>query len=93
MAENDNRACEAVFRAISCLPNPFPKVQEYPDLDAAGLLLVALGHLVKAKERLGEMPKSAVVYRAKHITTCAASWIRYALKELAREKEETCEKS
>ena len=68
-------------------------VQEYPGLDAAGLLLVALGHLVKAGERLAEMPKSAGTYRAKWETTLAANHARYALKQLAEEKEETCEKS
>jgi len=67
--------------------------QDYLDLDVAGFLLIALGHLVKAGERLDEEPKSAEAYQVKHITICAASWIRHALKLLDKLKEETCEKS
>ena len=69
------------------------KAQEYPGLDAAGFLLVALGHLVKAKERLAEMPKSAHVWWARQHTTLAANYARHALKHLKQEKEEACEKS
>jgi len=69
------------------------KVQEYPGLDAAGFLLVALGHLEKAIERLDEMPKSEYTYIASRFTVMAGNFVRYALKELEQEKEETCEKS
>jgi len=69
------------------------KVQEYPGLDAAGFLLVALGHLVKAKEKLGEMPKSAEAYLAKRGIVAASNFTRYALKQLEKEKEKTGKES
>jgi len=70
-----------------------PKVQEYPDLDAAGFLLVALGHLVKAREQLVQAHPSHAVYHARRNTQYAANLVRRALKLLDEQKEETCEKS
>ncbi len=67
--------------------------QDYLDLDAAGFLLVALGHLVKARDMLQEMPKSARVWRAERLSLIAANHTRYALRHLKELKEETCEKS
>ncbi len=69
------------------------EVPDYLELDAGGFLLVALGHLVKAKEKLEEMPKSWATYQAKVWTTEAGNFARYALKLLDEQKEETCEKS
>lgn len=56
--------------------------QDYPDLDAAGFLLVALGHLVKAKEKLDQEPPSSAVYYARENTVYAANWVREALRLL-----------
>ncbi len=69
------------------------KVQAYPGLDAAGFLLVALGHLVKAKEKLDQEPPSRACWHAKQHSTYAANYVRRALKVLDEQKEETCEKS
>lgn len=69
------------------------KVQDYLDLDAAGFLLVALGHLVKAVEQLEEWPKSEATYRAKRNVMYAEELVRRSLKLLDEQKEETCEKS
>lgn len=66
--------------------------QDYPGLDAAGFLLVALGHLVKAKEKLDQEPPSMWVHNAYHLARVAANHVRYALKLLDELKEETCEK-
>ncbi len=71
---------------------PIAKVQDYLGLDAAGFLLVALGHLVKAKEKLDQEPPSYAVYHAKHRATYAANHVRLALKVLDELKEETCKK-
>ncbi|GAH81058.1 unnamed protein product, partial [marine sediment metagenome] len=38
--------------------------QDYLDLDAAGFLMIALGHLVKAREKLDQEPPSLPVYHA-----------------------------
>ncbi|MBA7635004.1 hypothetical protein ES703_42604 [subsurface metagenome] len=57
-------------------------VQDYLDLDAAGFLLVALGHLVKAKEKLDQEPPSRAAYLASLETTMATNHVRYALKRL-----------
>ena len=73
-------------------PNPLPEPQDYLDLDAAGYLLVALGHLVKAGERLDQEPPSYGVYHAKRRATYAANQVRFALALLDERKEETCEK-
>jgi len=67
--------------------------QDYLDLDAAGFLLIALGHLTAAMEKLGEMPKSAGVWKANRSAQWAANQVRYALAVLAEEKEETCKES
>jgi len=67
--------------------------QEYPGLDAAGFLLVALGHLAKAGEKLDQEPPSRAVYRASTHTILAKNYVRYALKLLDELKEETCDKS
>lgn len=66
--------------------------QDYPGLDAAGFLLVALGHLVKAKEKLDQEPPARNTYRARWETTLATNHVRYALALLDELKEETCEK-
>jgi len=67
--------------------------QEYPGLDAAGFLMVALGHLVKAKEKLFQEPPSRGVYNAQFGVRVALNHVRFALKVLDEQKEETCEKS
>jgi len=69
------------------------EVQDYPDLDAAGFLLVALGHLVKAGEKLGQEPSARAAYKASRWATYATNYVRRALKLLEEQKEETCEKS
>ena len=69
------------------------KPQDYLDLDATGFLLVALGHLVKAKEKLDQEPPSSTRYLAKRSTVLATNEVRFALKLLDEQKEETCEKS
>lgn len=58
------------------------KVQEYPDLDAAGYLLVALGHLVKAREKLAQAYPCHATYHARRDTQYAANFVRRALKLL-----------
>ena len=80
-----------VIDAINALETV--KVQDYLDLDAAGYLLVALGHLVEAKGKLDQEPPSAGAYRAKWEISLATNHVRYALKVLDEQKEETCEKS
>lgn len=69
-----------------------PKVQDYPSLDAAGYLLVALGHLVKVREKLDQEPPSRFTRRAWVYTGEAGNFVRFALKLLDKQKEETCEK-
>ncbi|GAI72253.1 unnamed protein product [marine sediment metagenome] len=66
--------------------------QDYLDLDAAGFLMVALGHLVKAKEKLEQEPSSRHSYRAFRHTGFAINYTRFALRLLDEQKEETCEK-
>jgi len=73
-------------------PSP-PHAQDYPDLDAGGYLLVALGHLVKAEEKLDQEPPSSTRYLAKRSTVFATNEVRFALELLEEVKEETCEKS
>lgn len=68
------------------------EVQDYPGLDAGGFLLVALGHLVKAKEKLDQEPPARNTYVARDWITCATNCVRYALRLLDELKEETCEK-
>jgi len=86
-AENDPEVADAVNAVADAL------VQDYPGLDAAGYLLVALGHLVKAGEKLDQEPPSYAGYHARQRTQWAASYVRHALKLLDEQKEETCEKS
>jgi len=80
-----------VIDAINALETV--KVQDYPGLDAAGYLLVALGHLVKAREKLLQEPPSYAGYHARRCTQYATNHVRRALKVLDEQKEETCEKS
>ena len=56
--------------------------QDYLDLDAAGFLLVALGHLVKAREKLLQEPPSRAAWSATRYARYAANHVRYALKRL-----------
>jgi len=70
-----------------------PEPQSYLDLDAAGYLLVALGHLVKARKKLDQEPPSKACWHAKQHSIYAANYVRRALKVLDEQKEETCEKS
>ena len=79
-AESDPEVADAVNAVEDAL------VQPYLDLDAAGYLLVALGHLVKAGERLDQEPPSSAVYHARQRANCAASHVRYALKLLDEQK-------
>lgn len=53
----------------------------------------ALDHVVKAREKLGELPKSVGVCEALQFARLADGWLRATLDTLAVEKEETCEKS
>ena len=71
-------------RATAC-------VQDYLDLDAGGCLLVALGHLVKAREKLDQEPPSSARWHAKQLAMFAANYVRRALALLDELKEETCE--
>jgi len=93
MAENEVDYKTLYRKLVRNVAASIPEPQEYPGLDAAGFLLVALGHLVKAKERLAEMPKSEYTYIASRFAVMASNFVRHALKELDTEKEETCEKS
>lgn len=86
-AENDPEVTDAVNAVEDAL------VQDYLDLDAAGFLLVALGHLVKAKEKLEQEPPSFAVHVARQNTVVATNFVRYALELLDELKEETCGKS
>lgn len=68
------------------------EVQDYLGLDAAGFLLVVLGHLVKAREKLDQEPPSKAAYYARWNCLYAANHVRDALRLLHKQKEETCEK-
>ena len=93
MAENENERIRHLMGRIwaSIIPNPVP--QDYLDLDAAGYLLVALGLLVKAREKLDQEPPSSVRWHVKQHTIYAANYVRRGLKLLDEQKEETCKKS
>ena len=95
--ENESELCPWCFPEAYLLKEEetpaTTHVQEYPGLDAAGMLLVALGHLVKAKERLDQEPPAKGTFLAMRDTTMAANFVRNALKWLDEQKEETCEKS
>jgi len=56
--------------------------QDYLDLDAAGFLLVALGHLWAAKEKLDQEPPSRETYAARRCTIIATNRVRHALQWL-----------
>lgn len=62
--------------------------QDYPGLDAAGFLLIALGHLVKAKEKLDQEPPSRETYKARRSTRVATNCVRHALKLLDEQKDQ-----
>ena len=69
--------------------------QDHPGLDASGYLLLAKGHLVKAREVLGEPLESWSMYRVGRDVSLAISYVRFALKQLEllkQEKEEACNK-
>ena len=57
-------------------------------LDAAGHLLLAEGHLRKAKGKLTQEPMSVTMYRVDFYTKRAANSLRHALELLEQEKEE-----
>ena len=61
-------------------------------LCAADFLLLAKGHLVRAREELVQAHPSHAVYHARRNTQEAANLVRRALKILEAEKEETCNK-
>ena len=61
-------------------------------LSAANFLLLAEGHLSKAKEKLTQEPMSATMYRVDFYTKRAANSVRHALELLKQEKEEPCNK-
>ena len=61
-------------------------------LDAAGFLLLAEGHLRKAKERLDQEPPSKARDNARLWAFSATNAAREALKELDKQKEEPCKK-
>jgi len=86
-AERKRRLAEGRFYST-----PTPKPQDYLDLDATGFLIVALGHLVKAKEKLDQEPPARGTWKARLATQYATNHTRYALKVLDELKEEICEK-
>ena len=57
-------------------------------LDAAGFLLLAEGHLLKAKEKLTQESMSATMYRVDFYTKRAANSVRHALELMKQEQEE-----
>ena len=61
-------------------------------LDASGYLLLAKGHLVKAREVLESHPRSFAEGLALGDTQWAIKYTRIALELLKQEKEETCKK-
>lgn len=75
-AESDPEVADAVNAVEDAL------VQDYPGLDAAGFLLVALGHLVKAIEKLDQEPPSRGVYHARRYVNATIDYTRHALKLL-----------
>jgi len=93
MTENDTKY-KALFRELlSNVSATLDEPQDYLGLDAGGFLLIALGHLVKAREELDKEPPSRAVYKARNDTIFASNSVRHALKLLDEQKEETCEKS
>ncbi len=86
-----DRARELALRWRDCVDARM-RPQDYLDLDAGGYLLVALGHLVKAREKLLQEPPSRTRYHTQRWTRYAANYVRRALKLLDELKEETCEK-
>lgn len=92
MTENGDPKFRALFREEARKLSPLPEPQDYPGLDAAGFLLVALGHLVKAKEKLDQEPPSRGRYAGSIAIREATNYVRHALRELDELKEETCEK-
>jgi len=57
-------------------------------LDAAGFLLLAEGHLMKATQRLDQRPFSGAVHKATVEVIYATNSVRHALELLKQEKEE-----
>ncbi len=72
-AEGDPEVADAVNAVEDAL------VQDYPGLDAAGFLLVALGHLTAAMRELHQEPPSEAQYKALVYTVEAGNFARYAL--------------
>ena len=62
-------------------------------LSAANFLLLAEGHLVRAREKLMAQAWSTDVYVARGDVTIAIDHVRGALGVLDKQKEEPCEKS
>ncbi len=93
MTKNDETLYETLSKNVAASLDAPPEPQDYLDLDAGGYLLVALGHLVKAREKLAEEPLSRAVWSAIRYARYATNYVRYALKRLDELKEETCEKS
>ncbi|MBA7474260.1 hypothetical protein ES707_09608 [subsurface metagenome] len=92
MTENNGIGIVSLHIQKAPSPNPIPEPQDYLGLDAAGFLLVALGHLVKAIGKLDQEPPSSQRYEALLGARVASNQTRYALRVLDELKEETCEK-
>ena len=65
--------------------------QDHPGLDAGGYLLMAEGHLLKARELLEPRPRSFKQALALADTQWAVKYTRIALELLKQQKEETCQ--
>ena len=60
---------------------------------AAAFLLLAEGHLRKAKEILDQEPLHRAIYNARHDTMRATNLVKHARTILDKQKEEPCKKS
>jgi len=91
MTKNDMKY-KALYRELpSNAADSVPEPQDYLGLNAAGFLLVALGHLTAAMRELHQEPPSEAQYKALVYTVEAGNFARYALALLDELKEETCE--
>jgi len=67
-------------------------IQDHPGLDAAGFLLLAEGHLRKAREVNAQDKQTELVEEAEKYMDYANSWLQYAIQTLTQEKEDPCNK-
>jgi len=79
----DNPKYEVLYKELLAnVSASIPEPQDYLDLDAAGFLLVALGHLVKAREELDREPAPTFASTIDYNTLRAANLIRQSLELL-----------